>query len=87
MYSDKEGKGVSIGITPARMRDFINEISIIYPVKNKNPLKTKSFLRGVDFELYAGWVIYQNQADPTTIIFVESGMIKLMWSFAEIIFL
>ena len=46
MYSDKEGKGVSIGITPARMRDFINEISVIYPVKNKNPLNAPHLKNG-----------------------------------------
>ena len=38
MYSDLEGKGVALGLTPARMLKFIHSISEVFPFVDGKPL-------------------------------------------------
>lgn len=62
MYSGLEGKGVGLGMTPGRMKKFINTINVVNPV-NGTAL-SKKFVKGVDFDIYAGWVVYRNPKEP-----------------------
>lgn len=58
LYSGISGEGVRIGITPAKMQDFIKNISCVYPINDgtidiNNPLFVDK-----DFVLEFGWVYY-----------------------------
>ena len=64
MYSDLEGKGVALGLTPARMLKFIHSISEVFPFVDGKPLWDKPLVKDVDFEMQVGWVAYQNPREP-----------------------
>lgn len=54
LYAGLAGQGVSIGFTPAVMRDFIKSIDSVIVVGSETILK-----KSIDFELQAKWVFYR----------------------------
>lgn len=54
LYAGLAGQGVSIGFTPAVMRDFIKSIDYVKVVGSKTILE-----KNIDFELQVGWVFYR----------------------------
>ena len=60
MYSGVAGKGASLGVTPAVMKEFINSLEKIYPVLQNNVEWDKPLKKDVDFDLECGWIFYQD---------------------------
>ena len=56
LYSGLTGRGVSIGITPAVMLEFIRSIENVQGVNDN-----AQYLRNKDFDLSAAWVYYREQ--------------------------
>lgn len=60
LYSGITGEGVSIGLTPTTMKNFINSIHAVQVIKNGKLDETAPTLKkGEDFEVLFGWVYYR----------------------------
>ena len=58
LYSGISGEGVRIGITPAKMQEFIRDISCVYPIFSGKIDMANPLFIGEDFTLEYGWVYY-----------------------------
>ncbi len=67
LYSGITGKGVSLGLTPRCMLDFLQSLETVYGVVEDNKPGVKLTI-GSDVELQFGWVYYQDQQDTKRIL-------------------
>lgn len=58
LYSGISGEGIRIGITSAKMQDFISDISCVYPIIGEKIVMTNPLFIDEDFILEYGWVYY-----------------------------
>lgn len=65
LYSGLDGKGATVGFTPARMMKWLNSIKTVYGVKDGQEKKEGDILSvGSDVEMQYGWVYYQKPQEP-----------------------
>lgn len=59
LYSGLLGKGACLRFTPGLMKEFIQSIDVVYPVKSDMTVDLSTKLHiGKDFEIKHGWVCY-----------------------------
>lgn len=62
LYAGVTGQGMSIGITPARMKKFIMSVHKVKGLTNLNGEKReKELIRDRDFDIDYGWAFYRNR--------------------------
>ncbi len=60
LYAGICGKGMRMGLTPAKMLTFIKSISAVYPVVDSKPKEDDPLLIGTDFSIDYGWIYYKD---------------------------
>lgn len=60
LYAGICGKGMRMGLTPAKMLTFIRNTRAVYPVVNKKPQTDEPLLIGTDFFIDYGWIYYKD---------------------------
>lgn len=63
LYAGLTGKGISIGLNPSKLIDFINSINVLYTIE-KQP---KKLIVGHDIDICYGYVFYRKTEEPHTI--------------------
>ena len=61
LYGGICGKGMRIGLTPAKMLSFIKSIDKIYPIDSNNKVSIEPLLIGKDFDIDYGWIYYRKK--------------------------